>query len=138
MKTNAVFVSNVETLRTGGNCMADMIELKNGKAIVLTDECLALYNSRKDFHDNGSEDCYRYMDGCDGFARYDSPAERSPCGLTFVEAISTYEPDGPVSVDLLVLADGRVLGVDTDTAVLYPSMEAFDAAESVAYPTIDL
>lgn len=136
MNITATFIAAASTHGTGGNCMVDVIELKSGKAICISDECVALYDSVDEFHTSGNE--LQWVIG-DGFARADSPNGLSPMGLTFVEAITTFEPDGPVSVDLIVLCDGRVIGVDTETIVLYPSMEAFDATDgSEAYPTLAL
>ena len=42
------------------------------------------------------------------------------------------------SVDLIVLKDGRVLGIDGEFVVLYASLDEFYAATSQAKPTIEL
>ena len=42
------------------------------------------------------------------------------------------------SVDLIVLKDGRVLGIDADCVCLYASIDDFYAATSQAKPTIYL
>lgn len=138
IQITAAFIAAAHTENTGGGCMADFLLLKNGKAIVLTDECVCIFDNPNDFLNadgEGEVENGREMCGTSGCARFDSPTDRSPMGLTFVERIGTYEPDGPVSVDLIVLCDGRVLGVDTESIVLYPSMEAFD--KEVGDPTTD-
>jgi hypothetical protein len=142
MSAGPVFIRATSTEHTGGNCMADLIELRNGKALCLTDECVCLFDNPNDFLNEdgkGVIENARYMDGADSLARADNATELSAMGLTFVEAITTYEPDGPVSVDLIVLCDGRVLGVDSESIVLYPSMEAFDALDgSEEFPSLTL
>ena len=76
-----------------------------------------------------------------GFVNQADDGESSEAGLTFVKRVATYEPDGPVSVDLLELFDGRVLGITEETIMLYPSMEAFENDEgdpTAVRPAIDL
>lgn len=125
---NTVHIAKVETVGTGGNCMADLIHLKNGKLICISDEALGVFDNPNDFFNvdgNGVVENCREMELLDsGFTR-EGP-QSADCNLTFVDYIETYEPDGPVSVDLLQLKDGRVLGIDSDSAVLYGSMEDFD------------
>ena len=41
-------------------------------------------------------------------------------------------------VDFVILKDGRVLGIDAETVVLYQSMEDFYGFDSVDRPSIDL
>ncbi len=128
------FITNATTENTGGNCMADTFQLKSGGTLFITDEMIGIAPGST-WHDGPSED-YRGFDyetvGCVARTETEKP-------FTFVSAIDVYEPDGPVSVDLILLADGRVLGVDSETAVLYPSREAFEAFDgSTEYPTISL
>lgn len=138
----AKFIRTAETGNTGGNCMADVFELKSGGTVFVTDEMIG-FAPGTTWHDGPSED-YRGLPfdvvGC--VARADD-GESSELGLTFVKSLKVYEPDGPVSVDLLTLFDGRVLGIDADSAVLYPSMEAFDklgedSEKDSTYPSMDL
>lgn len=117
----ASFIAAVSTHDTGGNCKADLIELKSGRAICIADESVAVYKSAKDFHDNADESSYRELFGVGTMTRGDSAV-----ALTFVERIETFEPNGPVSVDLIILCDGRVLGVDSDSLVMYPSKASFE------------
>jgi hypothetical protein len=42
------------------------------------------------------------------------------------------------SVDLVVLKDGRVLGIDADSVMLYASIDDFYDATSQTKPTINL
>jgi hypothetical protein len=46
----------------------------------------------------------------------------------FIRSIVGWEFDGPAPVDLVVLNDGRVIGINGECAVLYPSLEAFEAS----------
>lgn len=145
----ATFIASVATLGTGGNCMADVFLLKSGKAIVIADEALAIYDNPNDFlNEDGKGEVENGRDMPDVGA-FERGASR--LGLTFADRIELYEPDGPVSVDLLVLCDGRVLGIDTDSAVLYPSMAYFEdgdnffnetderaPAAAASLPTLDL
>ncbi len=48
------YVKDAFTEQTGGGCMVDYIELKNGRVIGITDECVALYPSLKET--SGGED----------------------------------------------------------------------------------
>lgn len=56
----------------------------------------------------------------------------------FITKIEDYEPDGPVSVTLVHLPDGRVIGINDECVALYPSREAFDDVENVDHPMIAL
>jgi len=42
------------------------------------------------------------------------------------------------SVDLVILKDGRVLGIDGESVMLYASLDDFYAATSQTKPTINL
>lgn len=122
---NARFIAAASTQHTGGNCMADIIELKSGPVVVITDEVVCVYPNLKTWEDGPAEDhrALEFVNGEQSFAR----GEDSEVALTFVKRITTYEPDGPVSVDLLELFDGRVFGIDTDSLVLYPTMKDFES-----------
>lgn len=126
------FIAKVETQHTGGNCMADVLELKSGKVIVISDEALFVYPNRKTWEEGPVEEGVELeVEDPQWYGRcvdLDGPSE---VGLTFVQKITTYEPDGPVSVDLLHLADGSVVGIDGEIACLYPSIEAFDSDDGV-------
>jgi hypothetical protein len=56
----------------------------------------------------------------------------------FIKRIEEFESEGPVSVTLIHLNDGRVLGINDECVVLYPSREAFDDSSASNYPTIGL
>ena len=43
----------------------------------------------------------------------------------FIKEIQTHETGGNCPVDLVVLKDGRVIGINEECAVLYPSLDAF-------------
>ena len=48
------------------------------------------------------------------------------------------ELTGNNSVDFIILKDGRVLGIDAESVVLYASMEDFYGYATVDRPSIDL
>lgn len=117
-----VFIAATSTMHTGGNCMADLITLKSGKAIVLIDDGIAIYPTADSFINGSGEDYFASLwagDSFEGFAR----CEEGTGALTFVQSIDAYEPDGPVSIDLLVLADGRVIGINDECVVIYADRE---------------
>lgn len=126
MEVNATFIAKVSSDHTGGGCMADVIELKSGAVFIIADECAATYRNLQHWHEDGGDTMVAMMTEVI-FDRVDAPSGFSELGLTFVDRITTYEPDGPVSVDLLHLPDGRVIGVDAEGVVLYPSIDAFNA-----------
>jgi hypothetical protein len=126
------FIAKTETQHTGGNCMADVIELTSGRVIVISDEVVCVFPNLKTWDEGPVEDCSELETSeALGYGR----CEASEAGLTFVQRITTYEPDGPVSVDLLHLADGRVLGIDTETVCLYPTLADFDSEDGMG--TVD-
>ena len=45
---------------------------------------------------------------------------------------------GNNSVDFVILKDGRVLGIDAESVVLYQSMDDFHGYATVDRPSIDL
>lgn len=133
MRVQAEFIVDVTTHHTGGNCRADLLQLKNGQSIVISDEAVYVFDFVDDFlqqTEHGEVERGRELYGVGTMARFDVENEHvpdvSPCGLTFVERIDTDEPDGPVSTDLVVLCDGRVLGIDSDSIALYPSLDHFE------------
>ena len=62
-----------------------------------------------------------------------SPMARSG---NFVTGISTRDMGGNCPLDLVHLADGQVIGIDSETAVLYSSAHDVDNHESVERPCI--
>jgi hypothetical protein len=58
--------------------------------------------------------------------------------MKFITGLSQYEPRGPITIDLIHLWDGRVLGITNECVVLYKNMSDFDNAEETNRPMIDL
>jgi hypothetical protein len=56
----------------------------------------------------------------------------------FIKNIDTHEMGGNVTVDLVHLPDGRVLGVNDECVVLYSSLDDFLFGGTSDAPTIDL
>ena len=44
-------ISKVETVNTGGNCMVDLIHLKDGRILGISDDVVALYRSIEQFEE---------------------------------------------------------------------------------------
>lgn len=56
----------------------------------------------------------------------------------FIDHIETENQGGGMMLDFVILKDGRVLGVDGESVVLYQSMEHFHSYEHEGCPVIDL
>ena len=58
MKTlkDLCFIKETYTQHTGGGCMVDFVELKNGKVLGISDELVVLYDSFEDFDNDIGED----------------------------------------------------------------------------------
>lgn len=120
-------ITDAHTEHTGGDCMADLLTLASGQVVVLADECVAVYPNIQQWREGPHEDVPMLetsLPRAESVTRFGF--------LTFAHAFAAYEPDGPVSVDLVALADGRVVGIDSDTLFIYPDMETFHALTSGA------
>ena len=54
---NHEFVERIETWNSGGNVMLDIIWLKSGKVLIISDEVVCKYDTIDDFmNDNGDYD----------------------------------------------------------------------------------
>ncbi len=58
--------------------------------------------------------------------------------MKFITGLSQYEPNGPITIDFVHLWDGRVLGINNESVVLYKNMADFENAEVANRPIIDL
>ena len=58
--------------------------------------------------------------------------------MKYITSVATWEPGAPVSVDLVHLNDGRVLGISSDCVVLYDSLADFEDCDTNEKPTISL
>ena len=56
--------------------------------------------------------------------------------MEYIDRIEELSGNNPV--DFVILKDGRVLGIDAESVVLYASMEDFYSFDSVDRPSIDL
>ena len=56
--------------------------------------------------------------------------------MQYIDKIDELTGNSPV--DFVILKDGRVLGIDAESVVLYASMEDFYGFDSVDRPSIDL
>ena len=56
--------------------------------------------------------------------------------MEYIDRMETLTGNNPV--DFVILKDGRVLGIDAESVVLYASMEDFYGFDSVDRPSIDL
>lgn len=46
------YVTKIETVNTGGNCLVDIITLWDGRVITLNDECLCVFKNEQAFYDD--------------------------------------------------------------------------------------
>ena len=46
------FIKDISTYNTGGGCMNDIIHLKDGTVLVISDDCIGLYANIAEY-DNG-------------------------------------------------------------------------------------
>jgi hypothetical protein len=53
------FVDRIETWNSGGNVMLDIIHLKSGKVLVISDEVVCKYNRIADFFDDEGDHDYK-------------------------------------------------------------------------------
>ena len=54
---NHEFIYHIDTWNSGGNVMLDIIHLKSGKVLIISDEVVCKYNSIEDFSaDQGDHD----------------------------------------------------------------------------------
>ncbi len=58
--------------------------------------------------------------------------------MKYIACIEAWEPRAPVSVDLVHLYDGRVLGISSDCVVLYDNLADFETCDTNEKPTISL
>lgn len=55
------FTESIETWNSGGNVMLDVIKLKSGKILIISDEVVCKYNSIEEFYgDEGEYDYNKY------------------------------------------------------------------------------
>ncbi|MCK9608833.1 MAG: hypothetical protein M0R33_20530 [Methylomonas sp.] len=50
--------------------------------------------------------------------------------LEYVRSVSSWDSGGGIVVDVVELADGRVLGITDESVVLYPNMDALQDGEA--------
>lgn len=56
--------------------------------------------------------------------------------MEYIDRMETLTGNNPV--DFIILKDGRVLGIDAESVVLYQSMDDFHGYATVDRPSIDL
>jgi len=56
------FTESIETWNSGGNVMLDIIKLKSGKYLIISDECVCKYETLEEFY--GDEGEYDYNKHC--------------------------------------------------------------------------
>lgn len=58
--------------------------------------------------------------------------------MRYINCIEVWEPHGPVTVDLVHLSGGRVLGITDECIVLYDNLMDFEDSQTTNRPTIYL
>ena len=57
------YIEDTETWDTGGNIQVDIVRLKNGKIIGISDDCVCLYDNEDQFwEDDPNVKCISYED----------------------------------------------------------------------------
>lgn len=51
-------------------------------------------------------------------------------GTKYIRAISSWESGGGMDIDIVELADGRVLGITDESVVLYSSLESLEEGQA--------
>ena len=119
-------IAKIDTWNSGGNCMVDMIYLNDGRVIGLNEECVVLYPSENAlFDDNETEFPCIITDHVD--FNQDSYEELSTLPYDqrlgdFVVCTWSEYPD----LDMLLLDDGRILGIDSATICLYSDYQQWE------------
>lgn len=76
-ETTSFPVARILTFNAGGGCLLDLVYLKNGRVLGITDESVVLYASEKDFEEDRQELLYRpfnpvasiaYKTACDSYS----------------------------------------------------------------------
>ena len=56
-------IVSVETENSGGSCMLDFITLRNGQVLVINDEYVGLYESKRAFYEGERQIIGVYLEG---------------------------------------------------------------------------
>lgn len=51
---------------------------------------------------------------------------------TYIKTVSSWNSGGGITMDIVELKDGRVLGITDESVILYSNMEALEGGESLA------
>ena len=58
--------------------------------------------------------------------------------MKYIKCVEVWEPNAPVTVDLIHLYDGRIVGITNECIVLYESLSDFEDAQTTERPIIYL
>ncbi len=107
MENQGQYIDRVVVEQTGGGCMVDFVELKDGRVVGINDECVVLYPSRDAFY---SDELFPHFDRPSAATETRGPADLG----TFIRELQVEYP-----LDLLTLTTGEVLGIDAESICLY-------------------
>jgi len=57
MEINSDYIKGIFSQDTGGNCIVDFVELKNGMVIGINDECVCVYKDMDAFNEWREDAC---------------------------------------------------------------------------------
>lgn len=56
----------------------------------------------------------------------------------YIKGVSSWDSGGGMEIDIIELADGRVLGISEDAVILYESMEDLESGDAEMRPMLPL
>jgi hypothetical protein len=133
------FISSIETVNSGGCCMVDLVHLRDGQIIGVTDDCAVLYPNEAAL--------WSETEAVGEFPWLDLAQQVNPDMYEILKRIPDADKPGTFvvrltpeyTVDLLTLDDGKVLGIDGATLCLYADAEAvFSGKPDAVIQCIDL
>ena len=116
------FIKGMECANTGGHVWIDFIDFKDGKVLALGSGIACLYSDMEAFQ------CGNYIGGFD-LPEFDEPFLIDPSHIESVH--------GEYGLDVIVLKSGHAIGIDSDSIVLHPSVDAIFDGVARTNPTIN-
>ena len=117
------FIKRHQCSYTGGGIWIDFIDFKDGKVLALGSDACCLYPSMDGFMDGDYIGCFELPDFDDDAFILDP---------SYIESIH-----GEYGLDVIVLKSGHAIGIDSDSIVLHPSVDAIFDGVARTNPTIN-
>lgn len=117
-------IESVRAEHTGGGCMVDFILLKDGRLIVIDENCLVLYPGVDAFYAGDGEGNF------DDFPLMAWSVDEDAEALPAAQGAFTHKVIAEFTADIVQLTTGLVIGVDSVQICLYASLDAFYSGAS--------